>query len=153
MSRESIENKVVATQDIEGRERNADILENSYQRYLELGGIINKKDYQSVLDGMNKTRTLDRENLQVSSSIQQALGIARYAEIKLNDSKDVLDPKIVLYITLRNDAKPEDVEYHHSQMSDQHIFGEVLRILGDADSLDKLIKVYPNISFKYKRGE
>ena len=35
----------------------------------------------------------------------------------------------------------------------QRIFGEVLRMLGDADSLDKLIKTYPNISFKYEKGK
>lgn len=151
MSKESIKNKVVDTQNIE--KETADIPENSYQRYVELGGIINEKDYQSALDRMDKTRTLDRKNPQVRNSIQQALGIARYAKIKLNDSENVLEPKIVLYVTLRNDAKPEDVKYHHSQMSDQRIFGEVLRMLGDADSLDKLIKTYPNISFKYEKGE
>jgi len=144
-------NKVVDTQDID--KETADIPENSYQRYVELGGIINEKDYQSALDRMDKTRTLDRKNPQVRNSIQQALGIAEYAKIKLNDSENVLEPKIVLYVTLRNDAKPEDAKYHHSQMSDQRIFGEVLRMLGDADSLDKLIKTYPNISFKYEKGK
>lgn len=149
MSKESFEKKIVDTQGI----KEGTNLENSYQRYLELGGVINEKDYQSALDRMNKTHTLDRKNPQVRNSIQQALGIARYAEIKLNDSEDVLDPKIVLYEVLRNDTQPKGMGYHYSQMSDQRIFGEVLRMLGDVDSLDKLIKAYPNISFKYKRGE
>ncbi len=127
--------------------------ENNYQRYMELGGIINKKDYQSALDRMNNTHALDRKNPQVRSLIFQAMEITRDARIELNDSKDVLDPKIVLYVILRSDVKPKDVEHHHSQMSDQNIFGEVLRMLGDADSLDKLIRAYPNISFKYERGK
>ena len=149
MSKESFENKVVETQGI----KEGTNLENSYQRYLELGGIINEKDYQSALDRMSKTRTLDRKDPQVRTRIRRVSGIARHVGIELNNSEDVLDPKIVLYEILRSDTQPKDVKYHHSQMSDEPIFGEVLRILGDADSLDKLIKAYPNISFKYKRGE
>ncbi len=149
MSKKSFENRVV---DAQGIEKGTDP-ENSYQHYLELGGIINEKDYRGALDRINITRTPDRENQQVRNSIQQALEMAGHAGIKLNDSEDILDPKIVLYVTLRSDTKPEGVKYHHSQMSDQRIFGEALRMLGDADSLDKLIKAYPNISFKYKRGE
>lgn len=137
----------------ENFENKADILENSYQRYLELGGIINGIDYQSALDRMNKIKTLDRNNPEVKNEIFQAENIARYAGIELSNLKNVLDPKIVLYVILRNDTKPKDVKYHHSQMSDQRIFGEVLRMLGDADSLDKLIKFHPNISFKYEKGK
>jgi hypothetical protein len=150
MSKELFEDKAVDMQD---EKETADILENSYQHYLELGGVINEKDYQSALDRMHNARVLDRKNPQISSSILQVMGIARHAEIKLNDLEDASDPRIVLYVILRNDIKPEDVEYHHSQMSDQRIFGEVLRTLGDADSLDKLIKTYPNISFEYERGK
>ncbi len=131
----------------------ADIVENNYQRYLGLGGIINENDYQSALDRMNSVHTLDRKDPQVIDSIRQVVDMARYAKIILSDLKDVLDPRVVLYVILRLDTKPEDVEYHHSQMSDQRIFGEVLRMLGDASSLDKLIKAYPNISFKYERGK
>ncbi len=129
--------------------------ENSHQSYLELGEIVNEKDYQSALDRMNKTFTLDRNNPQVRSSIQQALGVARYAKIELNDndSEGTLDPRIVLYVILRNDINLANVKHHHSQISDQRIFGEVLRMLGDVDSFDKLIKAYPNISFKYERGK
>ena len=129
----------------------ADNLENNYQHYLELGGIINEKDYQSALDRMNNAYALDKKSPGIRNSIQQAVDMARYAKIELNDSEDVHDSKILLYVILRLDVKPEDVEYHHSQMSDQRIFGEVLRMLGDADSLDKLIKAYLNISFKYEK--
>lgn len=123
---------------------------SGHQRYLELGGIINEEDYQSALDRMINMSTLNRENPRV----RQAVDIARYSGIKLNDSKSgVFDPRVVLYVILRNDIRPEGVKYHHDQMSDQRIFGEVLRMLGDAASLDKLIKAFPNISFKYERGE
>ncbi|MEK7076160.1 MAG: hypothetical protein AAB941_00645 [Patescibacteria group bacterium] len=131
----------------------ADIVENNYQRYLGLGGIINENDYQSALDRMNSVHTLDRKDPQVIDSIRQVVDMARYAKITLGDFKNVFDPRVILYVILRLDTKPEDVKYHHSQMSDQRIFGEVLRMLGDASSLDKLIKAYPNISFKYERGK
>ena len=136
-------------------EKTVDIPENNYQHYLELGGIINEKDYQSALDRMNSVHTLDRKDPQVIDSIRQVVDMARYAKIELGDSEDVvdIDPRIVLYVILRLDVGPEGVKYHHSQMSDQRIFGEVLRMLGDANSLNKLIKAYPNISFKYERGK
>lgn len=124
---------------------------SGHQRYLELGGIINEEDYQSALDRIGSA--LDRKNPSVRASITQAMGIAEYAGIKLSGPEDGFDPRVVLYVILRNDVRPEGVKYHHSQMSDQRIFGEVLRMLGDVESLDKLIKAFPNISFKYKRGE
>ena len=152
MNKEFPENKAVDTQGV-GKEATPENLENNYKHYLELGGIINEKDYQSALDRMNNAYALDKKSPGIRNSIQQAVDMARYAKIELNDSEDVHDSKILLYVILRLDVKPEDVEYHHSQMSDQRIFGEVLRMLGDADLLDKLIKAYPNISFKYEKGK
>ena len=118
---------------------------NSYQHYMELGGIINEKDYQSALDRSKQTITLDKTSeVQVS----EVSGIARFSRIALHNSKDSLDPRVALYIILRSDFKSkEEVEYHHSDMIDQRIFAQVLRMLGDADSLKKLIEAYPNISF------
>ncbi|HXK40516.1 MAG TPA: hypothetical protein VJ046_00190 [Candidatus Paceibacterota bacterium] len=130
--------------------------ESGYRRYLELGGIINETDYQSAIDRMN--RALDGRGPQVRSSemlsrVGQAEGIAQYSGIALNDSGERPDPRIVLYVILRGDTRPEGVKYHHDQMSDQRIFGEVLRMLGDTDSFDKLVKAHPHISFKYEREE
>ena len=124
---------------------------NDYGCYLELGGIINEEDYQSAIDRMN-SRTLETMDMRVRNSIRQARKIAEYSGIELTGSEDTLDPRIVLYVILRLDTKPEEVKYHHEQMSDQRIFGEVLRMLGDEDSLDKLAKAHPHISFKYERG-
>lgn len=126
-------------------------VEDSYRRYLELGGIINEKDHQSTIDRMN-SRTLETMDMRVRNSIRQARKIAEYSGIELTDSGDTLDPKIILYVILRLDTKPKEVEYHHEQMSDQRIFAEVLRMLGDEISLDKLVKAHPHISFKYERG-
>jgi len=108
--------------------------------YRTLGGIINEKDYVSALDRAEKAVTFN------DSQRRQAENIAEHAGIVLNTSSDV-DPKVKLYAVLRGDDKPENVEYHHAQMSDQRLFAEALRMLGDAEALNKMIVAYPNISF------
>lgn len=129
----------------------------SYSRYLELGGIINEKDFRGAIFQMHSMRMmLERGGLEartygILSRAEQAKGIARYSGIELSDSRDTPDPRIVLYVILRGDTRPEGVNYHHDQMSDQRIFGEVLRMLGDEDSFNKLVKAHPHISFKYQR--
>lgn len=121
--------------------------ENNYQRYLELGGIINMKDYNSAISRDKSMTTLDK------TRILQAENIAKFAGIELHSTKDVIDPRIILYGILRNDVRPEGVEYHHSSMGDQQIFVEALRMWGDIESLNKMIESYPNISFRYQRGD
>ena len=123
----------------------------SYRHYLELGGIINETDYQNAIDRMHSTRMLERKDPQVRSSIMQVWIMAEYSGIRLNNLEDVSDSRIVLYVILRGDVESDGVKYHHSQMSDQRIFGEVLRMLGDTDSFSKLVKAYPHISFEYER--
>lgn len=122
------------------REDTKNISEYNYEQYQSIGGIIDKKDYQSALNKARDTVALDK------ALILQAEGIADSAGITLLNSEGVLDPRIILYGILRTDIKPEN-EYHHSQMSDQRLFAEALRMLEDVDSLQKLIETYPNISF------
>ena len=122
----------------------------SYQRYLNLGGNINEKDYESALKNAKDTTTLDK------TLITNAKNIAKFAGIELHDTKDNIDPRIILYGILRRDIQPKDVTHHHQQMSDQRIFAEALRMLGDVDSLKKVIKAYegnPSMSFKYPAEE
>ena len=115
--------------------------DNFYRRYRELGGIINEKDYESAL-----ARTKNRQAPDLML-IRQAERIAEFAGIKLHNPKNSLDQRIILYAILRADIGPKELKYHHDQMSDQGLFAEVLRMLGDADSLDKLMSAYPHISF------
>jgi len=109
--------------------------------------ILEEKEEKSILEKMKDPKALDRNNSSVESSILQVENIAKYAKIELNSSGDNLDPRIVLYVILRLASRPKGVKYHYSQMDDQSIFGKALRMLGDTDSLQKLIKAYPNISF------
>lgn len=113
---------------------------NSYQKYQGLGGIINEGDYRSALARAKDTIKLD------DRLVSQSELIARVAKIELNNTKDSLDQRTILYGVLRSD-KPEGVKYHHCQMSDQRLFAEALRMLGDVDSLNKLVSAYSNISF------
>ena len=112
----------------------------TYNKYQELGGIINEKDCIGALTRAKKTIAFNK------ILIQQAENIAEYAGIVLKNS-DGVDPRVKLYAVLRADNRPEDVKYHHSQMSDQRLFAEAVRMLGDVDSLNKMVAAYPNISF------
>ena len=112
----------------------------AYDRYRELGGIINEKACKSALEKAEKTAAFHK------FLIGQAENIARHAGIVLDNSGGV-DPRVKLYAVLRSDNKPEDERDHHSQMSDQRLFAEAVRMLGDADSLNKIIAAYPHISF------
>ena len=118
---------------------------NNYQRYLDLDGIINKDDHRSAFMKVQDTVILDE------ALIKQAENIAKFAGIELDSSKDTVDPRIILYGILRRDVRPKGVKYHHDQMSDQRIFVEALRMLGDTESANKMIKAHSNISFKYQR--
>ncbi len=113
---------------------------HSYDEYKNLSGIINEQDYNSVLARLKNTTTIDETRKA------QAKGIARFAGIELLDeTKGVADPKIILYGILRSDVRFEGVLRHHDEMSDQRLFAEALRMLGDAESLKKMIEAYPNI--------
>lgn len=97
----------------------------SYQKYQEAGGIINERDYNSAKEPSKQAEL-------------QAKEMAKYAGLDLDDN----DKSIVLYGALRTDANLKKAEYHHSQMSDQSLFMEALRMSGDTDSANKLIEAY-----------
>lgn len=117
---------------------------NNYQKYLELGGIINEADYISALE-----RT---DNAPVGiATIAQVRIMANHAKIELHNQDNSIDRRIKLYRILRTDIRPDGIKHHHDSMSDQQIFVEALRMLGDKESTNKMIESHPNISFKYRR--
>lgn len=111
--------------------------QSSYERYLELGGIINEEDYLKAMCRMEQT-TILRKCL-----ISQAEHIAKITGIRLQNFKGELDPTTILYGVLRTDQNP-DAKYHHGQMSDRQLFAEALKMLDQPESLAKLIQAYPN---------
>lgn len=115
--------------------------ENSrYQQYQELGGIINEKEYESTLARARNSQTVPEKVL-----VKEAELMAKFAGIKLHNTEDAIDPRTILYVILRSDTKPKEAKHHHSQMPDQRIFAESLRIFGDTDALSKLINAYHKV--------
>ncbi|KKT41116.1 hypothetical protein A2W54_03755 [Candidatus Giovannonibacteria bacterium RIFCSPHIGHO2_02_43_13] len=117
-------------------EKNAD----TYDKYRELGGIINRADYE---DALHKEMAASKES---GEFVIEAGAIARHAGIELENEKGTVDPRAKLFAVLRSYQKPGG-NNHHGQMGDQHLFAEALRMLGDSDALEKLIKAYPNMDF------
>lgn len=103
--------------------------EKSFERYKESGGQIDEKAYQNVLEKFKQPTTPDKP------VVLQVEAMAAKSGIELRSSKDSPDPRIVLYGIMRSE----------SNLRDQRLFAEVLRISGDTDSLKKLMETYPNI--------
>jgi hypothetical protein len=104
-----------------------------------MGGIINEKDYNSIL-----ARAYNKPETKLIL-ISQAKTIARVAGIPLLNEKTSLDPRITLYGIMRSDKMPNDVQFHHCQMCDQRLFAEALRMIGDETSLEILASSLPHI--------
>lgn len=154
--------------------------EIGYQGYLNRGGIINEKDYYSALSRSSSTTEEHKKILkdagpagaELRNHIKQAENIAKFAGIELRNTENSIDPRVLLYATLRGDAKDEkpqnkasekhtsiyhdgvsaddtksteESERHHSEMTDMRLFAEALRMLGDMDGFNKLkLKYHTN---------
>ncbi len=117
-----------------GREGEAGL---SYAGYISHGGLINETDYQSALTRSRGAKVGD-------STRNQAEGIARFAGLDLGALRGEIDPS-ALYGILRNDTAPREVVHHHSQMSDQKLFVEMLRMLEEGEAVRMVQDAYPNI--------
>ncbi len=115
------------------------LMKTGFDRYQELGGIINEGDYEKALRRAGKITSLN------TCLVTQAEMIARFTGVPL-DNKNRLDEITVLYGVLRTDTNP-GVKHHHSQMSDQRLFAEALRMLDHPELLEQVIAAYPNINF------
>ncbi len=102
-------------------------------------------EYNRVMDLERLQSTKEKRTLS-PSSLRQAEEMARVAGIVLSEKGKGTDPRVALYASLREDV---DVnlkgEFDYSHLDDQHLFAEVLRMLGDTDSLKKFLKAYSNI--------
>lgn len=119
--------------------RNDEQKKDPYAQYRELGGIINKNDYESALKRSGETAEVS------DAAVKQVENMEKFAGIETQNGKSAGDPRIKLYAILRGDNKPEKVKHHHSQMSDKRLFAETLRMLGDTEALDKLIGAYHKV--------
>lgn len=118
------------------------ILENStYAVYCRLGGIINEKDYTIIFE-----RAILTQPNESTSAKNQAMMIIKRADLNLDT--EYTEKLVTLYSVLRNDTCPDEAKHHHCQMSDQRLLAEALRMMEDANSLQKLVVAFPNIDFK-----
>ena len=131
-----------------------------YDDYKELGGEIGKEDYEDTLKKAAIAAAPD------ANSIEQAKFIAKTAAITLNERV------VRLYGILRNASVPSHITAdiqkdkaegkfdprapyeirHYTQMNDQQLFAEALRMVGDTDSLNKFKSRFSNI-FEKKEEE
>jgi hypothetical protein len=125
----------------------------AYAGYQGAGGIINEGVFQRIFKEAEAANGLDQKKSEIKTAIQQGIHIANFAKIELHNLEKKLDPKIILYVLLRTDYIPEGEQNHHGQMSDQQIFMEAARMLGDSEAIEKMKKTYPNINFEYKKAE
>src|SRR3989338_6468387 len=108
-----------------------------YQQYLASGCTMNEKEYESALaraDSAGRAPGTPEKELG-----KEPGNMAKFAGIELHNTKDVPDERVVLYRILKTDAAPKRGFHQESKMSDQRLFAEALRMLGDMDALKKLI--------------
>jgi len=137
--------------------------EDGFQNYQELGGKLRKVNFIRVLAKAEelKASTPHPESILHPELIKQVELIAETAGIALHNEAGV-DKRALIYAILRGDpvprapkpepGKPGDYDNHYTRMSDQRLFGEALRVVGDTGSLDKLKETYPNITFDNVAG-
>ena len=105
--------------------------EHEYKEYKALGGILDEMEYRNVLGRIDSSRNVPPN----SPTSLQAKVMANVAGITLSPET------VVLYGILRNDVKPSpDTKNHYSTLTDQKLFAEALRMVGDKDSLATFIE-------------
>jgi hypothetical protein len=106
----------------------------SYEKYKVSGGRLSPEEYRNVL-----ARFADgKENPSASLSSAHANSMARAAGITLTSEA------VSLYGKLRAE-QPDPEKEHYSEMSDQQLLAEALRISGDTRSLTAFMEKYPHI--------
>ncbi|MBI2120028.1 MAG: hypothetical protein HYT94_00190 [Parcubacteria group bacterium] len=106
---------------------------NPYEKYKALGGIINEADYTNALEQAEQNVSVGEMTLLHARSLMRRAGIDVEGDISKN-------PIVLLYGVLRSDKNLSGAEYHHSDMSDQNLFAEALRMLGESDALEKFMR-------------
>ena len=117
--------------------------QNDYEKYRNAGGFLSEADFANALAEVKARRTVEPH------SLSQAEGMAKAAGIVLESREEGIDPRVALYDVLHDMLRVDDRDinrYPLSQLSDQPLFAEVLRMLGDTQSLAKFLKTHSAIS-------
>lgn len=133
--------------------QNPEVEGGNYRDYKIASGQFfkNETDYSSAIARAGGKKTID------SHTLAQAQIMARVAGITLEDPKEGIDQLVALYEVLaelranRNLDPKEKDKYNWSKMdSDQRLFAEALRMLGDSESLAKFLAAHPHIFLEGK---
>jgi len=118
------------------------MLIHSYERYLELGGSLERTRFDRLLQ---RARIDIRES---KTCIAQVTAIALASAIEVDCTGDLNDERVAVYKLLRTNAVADvHTANRHISMCDIQIFAETLRVVADVESLKKLAQAYPQISF------
>lgn len=112
--------------------RKENIRKGNYEEYKALSGTLSQEEYWDVLK-----RAAEERNI-FSKWSGHANSMARAAEITLS-------PETVALYGILRDEKPDPIKEHFSELSDQKLLAEALRIVGDTKSLEALIEKHPHI--------
>lgn len=118
---------------------------NRYQKYRESGGVIGEKDYENALARVRNAMAAHEMSPEKHAWDQVKL-MAERAGIALD--KDNADQRTMLYSIiseLRAVPPSQETQKSYSQISDTELFAEALRMLEDADALNKLIEAYHKV--------
>ncbi len=118
---------------------------HTYTDYVSMGGRLDEENYARV---MKKAEEESGAGITSSYARAQVATIADISGISLEHIRDEvgLDP-VVIYEILRNDKIPKEVANHHSQMIDQQLLVESLRMLGAQSATLAIIAKHPHITF------
>jgi hypothetical protein len=83
-------------------------------------------------------------SLEADDALEKVVGT------ELGAVKFIKDPRAVLFTILRGHTDTAGEGNHHSQMNDQSLFVEALRMFGDQESFKKLDEAHPRMSFDYE---
>lgn len=131
-----------------------------YYKKEPFNGIINEFDFRRLLgalkvstlysikaDALLKARAMSQYDAsmdaiiehQIDQRVLQAENMAESAGIALDNTKG-LDPRVLLYVIMRDEKRPNGAEFYHDDMTDNRLFEEILRMAGDAESVNKFVE-------------
>lgn len=114
----------------------------SYEGYVACGGRIDEVNYRRVMKAVQNA-PLDGESAKRQTDITALISGVSLEAIR-NDTG--IDPRAI-YGILRHDHMPLEVKAHHTQMSDQQLLVESLRMLEQEGAVQAIMDKHPHIEF------
>ena len=105
-----------------------------YAGYKTLGGVLSQEEYQNV-----RSHAADKEYIP-SGSLWRG-----HANFMASTAGITLSPETVTIYEILRSEKPDPAKEHYSELGDQKLLAEALRIVGDKNSLDMFIEKLPHI--------